>query len=412
MNQISIIKNFNQIDTNKDFESILEMVKKGRFRSQIDSLRKLLSEKKDKEYKLQKKRLPAFTPAGKFSESRKLQNLVEYSGIIVIDIDKVKDVLAIKAKAIKLPYTYACFISPSMNGLKIFARVETSHDKHTMMFNKLKLYYETKLGIAIDPSGKDISRMCFFSYDDDLYFNKQAMIFKNFDTSFANKDVEILIEEINRQKLDITSSYEDWCNIGFALESEFGELGRTFFHEISQHSPDYFPETCNDQYNKCLKNSNSGITIRTLFHYAKKHGIRIGNGKDIKGKPDEPKMSSQANDEKDRDNKTTNRFTITEEYLNEKYEIRYNVVSNKFEYKEIGDTAYKELNENNLFVKLQKDNINISLSHLIALLKSDFTQEYNPFVQYFENLPEWDGKTDYITMLTSYLHSSGRTGRF
>jgi predicted P-loop ATPase len=56
-----------------------------------------------------------------------------------------------------------------------------------------------------------------------------------------------------------------------------------------------------------------------------------------------------------------------------------------------------------MFIKLQKDNINMSLNHLIALLKSDFVKEYNVFQDYFESLSSWDGETDYIQNLTGYL---------
>jgi len=55
---------------------------------------------------------------------------------------------------------------------------------------------------------------------------------------------------------------------------------------------------------------------------------------------------------------------------------------------------------------LQKDNINISLNHLIALLKSDFVEEYDPFLDYFESLKKWDLKTDYISKLAGFLHTN------
>jgi hypothetical protein len=104
----------------------------------------------------------------------------------------------------------------------------------------------------------------------------------------------------------------------------------------------------------------------------------------------------------------TNKFTQTEEYLNQRYDIRYNTISNNFEYKHKKDKEYESLNENNLFIQLQKDNINISLNHLTALLKSNFVQKHNVFKDYFENLPEWDRKTDYIQQLANYLETSDR----
>jgi predicted P-loop ATPase len=42
------------------------------------------------------------------------------------------------------------------------------------------------------------------------------------------------------------------------------------------------------------------------------------------------------------------------------------------------------------------------------LLKSDFIEVYNPFTEYFNNLPQWDSKTDYISFLASFVKTSDR----
>ncbi len=100
---------------------------------------------------------------------------------------------------------------------------------------------------------------------------------------------------------------------------------------------------------------------------------------------------------------TSNKFLIAEKYLNQRYDIRYNTVSNKFEYKEKAKELYEDLNENNLYIKLQKDNINLSLNNLVALLKSDFVNRHDPFVEYFEQLPVWDKETDHVAFLCSFI---------
>ena len=104
----------------------------------------------------------------------------------------------------------------------------------------------------------------------------------------------------------------------------------------------------------------------------------------------------------------TNKFVLTEEYLNQRYDIRYNTISNNFECKKKEAGEYEAINENNMFIELQKKNIRISINHLTALLKSDFVHKYNVFKSYFENLPEWDEKTDYIQQLVNYLKTSDR----
>lgn len=423
MIELSIFQNFNKVVANKELSAITDLIQSNKFKKQIEDLRVVLRTEGKKAYSDKKKSLPAFTPSGKFKGGRKASLIEHYSSFIILDIDNVAEkIFALTENLQRISYTYCAFVSPSGDGLKVLVRVDSNQEQHKTAFNQLKAYYESILKVEIDPSGKDVTRLCFFTYDPNIYVNENAKTFKvdvsksipqaqvKVESTIATKDVLKLIEVIAAQQTDLSSNYEDWCNIGFALEHEFGEDGRSFFHDISKFNPEYNPEICNDQYSKCLKSGSSGISIKTLFHIAKKYGITIP-GSATKSKnttiTTEPPVDNVTTDEPVEEQKknTTNKFIITEEYLKERYIIRYNVVACKFEYKEKDAEKFKELNENNLFIKLQKDNINISLNHLIALLKSDFVTEYNPFTDYFENLPEWDGNTDYIQNLCNFLQT-------
>ncbi|MBU4154413.1 MAG: PriCT-2 domain-containing protein, partial [Proteobacteria bacterium] len=409
MAEVSIFKGFNKVVADREFTAIAETIRNGTYRKEIDKLRNLLSSGKEKEYSEQKKKLPAFTPSGKYEGGRKPALLQSYTGIIVLDVDKTNEQTAeIKNKATHILYTYCCFISPGGNGLKIFVRVNSGASQHLQYFNVLKKYYEKCLNIEVDPSGKDITRLCFLSSDPELYLNPDAKVFTIKKETTPESDIEKLVSEIESNHIDITSNYEDWCNVGFALENEFGEGGRQYFHNISRFNPEYNSDTCNEQYTKCLNNRSTGITIKTLFHLAKQHGVVIRKKPDNTKTKEKPKENKEDPQEKTEKKITSNKFTITEEYLHEHFVIRYNVVSNKFEYKAHDDEKYKDLNENNLYIRLQKDNVNISLNNLIALLKSDFVTEYNPFLEYFKGLPEWDGQTDYIKELSGYLKTPDR----
>lgn len=91
--------------------------------------------------------------------------------------------------------------------------------------------------------------------------------------------VEALIVLIERSGIDITANYGDWCNIGFALAQEFGAAGEAFFHRISAFYPNYDPKTASKQYLSCLHHEvptgKAPVTIATLFHIAKSHGISL-----------------------------------------------------------------------------------------------------------------------------------------
>ncbi len=93
------------------------------------------------------------------------------------------------------------------------------------------------------------------------------------------ESVEALTILIELSGTDITADYGDWCNIGFALAHEFGADGEPFSHRISAFYPDYDPKKASIQYAACLRHRTpSGkalITIATLFHIAKSHGINL-----------------------------------------------------------------------------------------------------------------------------------------
>lgn len=116
---VSIIKGFNKVIENQPISVILEQIKGGSFRAEVESLRKLLKSGDQKEYDKQKKSLLAFTPLGTFSGGRKQEFLKEYSGLIILDFDKLPaDQIASLFERISLiPYTYSLFKSPSGNGL-------------------------------------------------------------------------------------------------------------------------------------------------------------------------------------------------------------------------------------------------------------------------------------------------------
>lgn len=99
-------------------------------------------------------------------------------------------------------------------------------------------------------------------------------------------------------------------------------------------------------------------------------------------------------------------FHQTEDYLRDKYNLRFNSIALEIEITAIGKINWKVCNENSLWVEIRKKGINISQSALKALLKSDFVPEFNPFKDYFEDLPEWDKSIDYIRQYASYVKLS------
>lgn len=95
-------------------------------------------------------------------------------------------------------------------------------------------------------------------------------------------DIERIVKRIEATHIDITSGYDNWLSLGFALSDALGESGRDYFHRISRFNPDYNYAECDRQYDKCLKSHGSGITVKTLFQKAKESGIDISTRKSAK----------------------------------------------------------------------------------------------------------------------------------
>ena len=94
--------------------------------------------------------------------------------------------------------------------------------------------------------------------------------------SDLRSELNLVVYRIEVAHIDITGTYANWLNLGFALADELGEGGRDYFHRLSRFYPKYSYTDCNRQFDHCLKSKGHGITIKTLFHLAKEAGIEIG----------------------------------------------------------------------------------------------------------------------------------------
>lgn len=100
--------------------------------------------------------------------------------------------------------------------------------------------------------------------------------------------------------------------------------------------------------------------------------------------------------------------TKVEKFLKKHFKFRLNTVKNRLEYALAGSeqfTIMEDFHFNSIWRQLSKAKIDYGLSTLKALLYSNFSEKYNPFTQYLEQLPLWDGKTDHIANLAGTVET-------
>ncbi|KAB1068040.1 hypothetical protein F6U93_07845 [Tamlana haliotis] len=238
-----------------------------------------------------KSRLPAITPSGLFNERRSISNLVKHTGLIQVDIDKQDNehLKMCDIKEILKDIEQICFASYSVSGNGLFGLIEVSNpEKHKEHFLALEEDFKNDFNIIIDKSCKDVSRLRGYTFDDDFYINENALIYDQLihpkeKTKHKPKVIKLIhesitkeddfykaLEVIERNRLDITGSNEQWFDILCSIANEFGESGRGFAHVISQYSNLYDYSRCDKDYSRAINNSYS-YSIGTFYYFLKQH---------------------------------------------------------------------------------------------------------------------------------------------
>jgi hypothetical protein len=433
---VTIFKNFNEVVEHKSLPAILEDIHTGKYKHAIVYLRKSLAEKKEEAYSKAKKALPAFTPSGKFVGGRKMEFLTEYSNTIILDIDKLSKEELTKANhlANQSEFTYASFISPSGNGLKILVKIASPKAEHKETFLLVQAHYEKLLKLEIDKSGKDITRLCFYSWDENLYLNPEAQNFVTLHaveeifptTAMPEEKTNLSTKQIKTDNgKPITEDFDTIYNhcIKFTEKKvQYAEGSRNVFvHQLACNlNRKAMPLSVALGYILCDFNYDDKEVLQAvnsaygnIHEFAKnspplegwpKAGVAEKNPKKPTTENGKPKTSDADDDDEDKPKPT--QIDRLELFLSNKYIFRHNIVSGKLEFQYFGKKKWNVMNdfiENSMLRECLKGRIRTNLSSLRNLLNSDFCPLFNPFEDYFFNLPSYDEKEDYITQLADTI---------
>lgn len=103
------------------------------------------------------------------------------------------------------------------------------------------------------------------------------------------------------------------------------------------------------------------------------------------------------------------------EYLSSKYDFRYNVINTDTEYKLKDSKQWLYLDDadyRTIWDDLDKVNLSFPKSKFDNLVYGkELPAQFNPFRNYFNNIPKWDGETDYINDYLSQVSLSSEEHR-
>lgn len=461
MRKVSVFIKFINVKENISLDEVISRIKLCTYRQLIGELREQIRLGDLKRADMIKRSLLAFTPSATFSGGRKLENMLEYTGILVLDFDKLIDEELARIKVIinKCIYTLACFVSPGGKGLKVLVMVGSQPGAHQFAFNNVKSYYEAMTGAIIDPSGKDITRLCFFSMDEAVYYNPAAAIFYPESPLPAFEPVPVIVPPV--------------LNGGMAIDQTTGEMIPASIPIPDSGSS---PSRLSDSYKRCINYTEreyiflvgqrhsyvlnlalqmrragfaEGTTtvmllsdynfdeievrrcIRSAYNYDWTEAPTT-NRQPLAGDPDPASpvdgrssraMADSVGDEaepppsgpgKKKRAKGKDRFNLeeVEALLKTWYHTQYNEVTGVVEWRKKNTSEkFKRLvdyQENTMLRRLHHAGQEIPLNMLHALVTSDFSRPFNPFVEYFKRLQKWDGITDYIGQLSDTVKTNDR----
>jgi hypothetical protein len=248
---VSIYKEYKKVGSDSEITEVFESIKKGDYKDDINSIRYAVHSEDFGTADVIKNGLVAFTTSGTFGSARTKENITSYSKMICLDFDKLTyDELQETLTIIKeCSYTYAAFISPSGNGIKVIVKVNSEKENHEVTYTQVAEYYKTLTGIGYDKKCKDISRLCFISFDEDLYINDTCEIF--------NPIIEIKQEEFKKEptnQYQSTDEILDKCLKFTEQKEQYSEGNRNNFIYLFASNANRFGINEDDTLNFCTTN--------------------------------------------------------------------------------------------------------------------------------------------------------------
>lgn len=364
-------------------------------------------------------------------QGKQVANILKPTYWLAVDIDKIPEekMQEVIAKADKDPYVMARYVTASGHGLRILARYKPFDDPEVtavelfdVVVRKAMDYFSILLGVPADEKCCDITRMCGLAHDPTAYFCWDSKPFEleskdikrlYFKKSMAEKyerrssrrrkpsqkmvSLAKHIPTIDEAAASIEKLLETW---GKAFEPSrhndyVYNFGLTCLkYDIDQkEATDYADQHFSAQYPKTV----------SVMNQAYKHQEQRGTWQFMRKGESYGKKPS---------------IKMLKQWLSMRYEFHRNEVTGYYEVcsrdvlkgKFHSWTRMDDNIENSLWIEMEEDGLQTQQPRLHSLINSDFSEKYNPLLDYLTALPAWDGKTDYIQMLADRIHIANTDG--
>lgn len=364
-------------------------------------------------------------------QGKQVANILKPTYWLAVDIDKIPDekMQEVIAKADKDPYVMARYVTASGHGLRILARYKPFDDPEVtavelfdVVVRKAMDYFSILLGVPADEKCCDITRMCGLAHDPTAYFCWNSKPFE-----LESKDIKRLYfkksmaEKYERRSSRRRKPSQKMVSLAKhiptideaapAIEKLMETWGKAF--EPSRHN-DYvynFGLTClkydidqkeatdyADQHFSAQYPKTVSVMNQAYKHQEQRGTWQFMRKGESYGKKPSMKMLKQW---------LSMRYEFHRNEVTGYYEVcSRDVLKGKFHHW----TRMDDNIENSLWIEMEEDGLQTQQPRLHSLINSDFSEKYNPLLDFLTALPAWDGKTDYIQMLADRIHIADTDG--
>lgn len=267
---------------------VLAAVASGDVRDIVEKLRARLANGDRKAYDMEKRKLPGVTLSAILATRDRdvpiTERVERHSGILQADFDGKDNPQLTPAEtrdALKSdPHVLSAFVSPSGEGVKALVRIPASIEGHAAAFDAAKAHYLEKFGLVMDKAARDIGRLCFLSWDPDLWVNAAAVAIEPSQPELPARHSRpsqdwkdtfpATVEDVKEMLSYIPSmrgQYNDWLKITNAVWSVL---------PLAESLPmlqAWTPPKNPGDYEKKWRSRLNTIGIGTLAHYAQQYGF-------------------------------------------------------------------------------------------------------------------------------------------
>lgn len=364
-------------------------------------------------------------------QGKQVANILKPTYWLAVDIDKIPDekMQEVIAKADKDPYVMARYVTASGHGLRILARYKPFDDPEVtavelfdVVVRKAMDYFSILLGVPADEKCCDITRMCGLAHDPTAYFCWDSKPFelesKDIKRLYLKKSMAEKYERRSSRRrkpsqkmVSLAKHIPTIDEAAASIEKLLETWGKAF--EPSRHN-DYvynFGLTCL-KYNIDQKEATDYADQHFSAQYPKtvsvmnqayKHQEQRGTWQFMRKGESYGKKPS---------------MKMLKQWLSMRYEFHRNEVTGYYEVcsrdvlkgKFHRWTRMDDNIENSLWIEMEEDGLQTQQPRLHSLINSDFSEKYNPLLDFLTSLPAWDGKTDYIQMLADRIHIANTDG--